>query len=249
MTRILLLCFGISLLACSGDEEPVGAGSSGGAGASGKAGSTGAGGAMTIDGAAGSSAGTSEPGDSAQDRSNPDGADTSSDAPPGDAPRGDAALDGDAFACPPQFDGGGSFPDVLRQGIWLIGWSGGLDHYSWLKFNFLVDGGLNGLLLVKNAGPNDFFFPCEGNDGLFSVNPDNLEVVLQFPQSCADAGYIDITIKFPLCYGGGGMPKGSLRHAAFQQAKPPNNIDGYMFPLDYCGVNFTSCPNPFAPDQ
>src|SRR5258707_13623949 len=133
MTRTLLLCFGMSLLACSADEEPVGAGSSGGAGA------------------AGSSAGTSEPGDSAQDRSNPDGADTSSDAPPGDAPRGDAALEGDAalngdaFACPPQFDGGGSFPAVLRQGIWPIGWSGGLDHYSWLKFNFLVDGGLHGL--------------------------------------------------------------------------------------------------------
>jgi hypothetical protein len=253
MKRTFLLYILVGTIACSGDEEPIGgvgaAGSSGSSGQSGNAGAVGgSSGNSTTDGSSGSSIGGASGSSTATDAS-----DVSQEQAPfeggtggaADAGPTDAAFDGDSFACPPPLSSGGTFPDVLRQGIWLIGWSGGLDHYSWLRFNFITDGGLNGLLQVKNAGPNNQFFPCEGNDGLFSVNPSDYSVVLQMPQSCADSGYIDTTIKFPLCYRPGGNPKNSLLHATFAQSKAPMNVDGYMFPLDYCGASFTSCPSPF----
>src|SRR2546425_5048792 len=56
------------------------------------------------------------------------------------ASAGDAAASADLatadLAMPAGADlaGANSFPDAL-PGIWLIGWSGGLEHYSWARFH------------------------------------------------------------------------------------------------------------------
>src|SRR5579864_8044777 len=60
-------------------------------------------------------------------------------------------------------DGGpATFPDAL-PGIWLIGWSGGLNHYSWVKFSSnggAVPGGAAQFLQPMGNSAWTAYWPC-----------------------------------------------------------------------------------------
>jgi hypothetical protein len=92
---------------------------------------------------------------------------------------GDGATNDGDTRCPDE--GAATFPDSFRDSVWLIGWSGGLNHFSWVKFNFLSPTGLNGTASVMNAAGvgTTPYFRCEGNGGLFSVDPAARQIVLQ----------------------------------------------------------------------
>ena len=85
--------------------------------------------------------------------------------------------------------GGGKYlgcgpKDIMQpgalEGIWLVGWSGGMNHYSWVRFNadYSADV-LDGAALPINAP----FWPCSGKGSwLFSAMLWNVHLTL--PAGC-----------------------------------------------------------------
>jgi len=163
---------------------------------------------------------------------------------------GDAAADveetGDTEVDAAEPDGGleQPFPDILREGVWLIGWHGGLEHFSWVRFDF-VDM-TRGSIEVRDPRVeiNMPFFACEGT-GLFTAETLQRELVLQAPQ-CE-----------------GEVASGRYSWGAQSQTPPEfmtsailavniSDLDNdgpgstaYLFPLDFCEEDFSACRDPF----
>jgi hypothetical protein len=148
-------------------------------------------------------------------------------------------VDGDG-----SYDGGlPEFPDILRKGIWLIGWHGDVEHFSWVRFDFVV--GVRGSIEVRDPGLgiNPPFFPCEGT-GLFSGDSEGRELVLQAPVCEGEVDGIRVAW-------GAGLPVPELLPSALA-AISLSDLDtedlllAYLFPFGFCDADFTSCGDPFG---
>jgi hypothetical protein len=136
--------------------------------------------------------------------------------------------------------GGNAFTATLGEGVWLLGWSGGLDHFSWVRFVFSTE--LQGSIdVLDSVCPScTGFFQCEGK-GMFSADPQNSSVLLQLPMACGDA---TTTLTFgPFTSMPGYPPSATLGASVTDE-----NGQGYgafQFPASFCAVDFSTCSDPF----
>jgi hypothetical protein len=168
----------------------------------------------------------------------------------------DAAAEGDSQtdspwprrdSRPPEVcgdQGGAVFPDEFRDNVWLVGWSGGLDHFSWFRLTFASPTDFSGTAWIISAGGSPAttsYFPCEGRDGLFRVDPATKQIVLQLPQSCAGTGFTYAILDL-VCFNATSplLPGSYLKATLWDGVR---RLDGHRFASDHCGANFTSCPS------
>jgi hypothetical protein len=211
-----------AVVACSSTETtsgPGGPGSTSGPGATGGGGATstggsgGAGGSMGGAGGAGGSMGG---------------------AAPGGGGSGGSADGGGG--------GTGGFPAILGDGVWLVGWSGGLDHFSWLRFTFQTP--TSGVVdyLDAECPSCTGYFQCEGS-GTFSA--DQLtpadDVTLVTPVACPGMHTLD----FQSFGSPSGLFPSALLEAQVQEVGSMNPLMGAQFDALHCNPGFTTCMSPF----
>ena len=129
---------------------------------------------------------------------------------------------------------------ALKAGPWLFGWYGGLDHFSWVRFNFVnaTQGSIDVLdaTCVTCIG----YWLCQGQ-GLFSADPMTSSVILQLPQGCNNQAH---TLVFSMLM----PPPGMVPPKAILQASVTDNgnaIMGFQYPPAQCDAQFTMCADPF----
>ena len=129
------------------------------------------------------------------------------------------------------------------NGIWLIGWSGGLNHYSWVR----IKGGpqFNGtaeFLAGADLFANAPFWDCSGA-GTWMLTQQFYTVGFYFPASCAQGfdAYTFLSLDMPL-----GGPPGAILHASLKNdALPGAPLDAFKFPDYQCDVAMTTCQDPW----
>lgn len=137
---------------------------------------------------------------------------------------------------------GGSPPDLLTElaaGPWMFGWAGGLDHFSWVRFNFVnaTQGSVD--VLDAECPSCTGYWGCEGQ-GLFSADPAHQSLILQLPQGCNNEGHdlVVQALKPP-----GGFPMSATLEASLTD--DGNAISGYQYPKTFCDATFKMCGDPF----
>lgn len=138
--------------------------------------------------------------------------------------------------------GGGSsmFTDTLDKGVWLIGWAGGLDHFSWVRYTFLTptQGSIDVLdSICVSCTP---YFPCQGK-GLFSADPAANEVLMQLPMACNNK---TVTLTFSNFTPPGAFPPSATLSASITE-QPATPLQGYQYPEAHCDAGFTTCKSPW----
>ena len=143
-------------------------------------------------------------------------------------------------------DASGSFPHTL-DGIWLVGWIGGLNRFSWVKFQATsASGGKAWILDGKGlSGGTVPYWNCSGSTSWnITSKPDTVQ--LHMPGSTCN-GYKSSNYTFanitPMT---ASYPKGATHQAtvtAYQGATPAQ-ISGYKFPASQCDAAMTKCVDP-----
>ncbi len=133
------------------------------------------------------------------------------------------------------------FPEALGEGVWLIGWSGGLDHYSWLRFTFQTATTGTFTLLDPVGVTLTPYFSCEG-PGAFTVQLGVGVVVLAMPVACNMA---DVPLDFVSFWDPGGFPPHALKGAEILTTG--GTIQGFQHDAGFCDAGFTVCGDPFLP--
>jgi len=133
--------------------------------------------------------------------------------------------------------------DVMQpgalEGIWLVGWSGGANHYSWVRFNadYSAD-----VLDAADLPANLPLWPCSGKGNwLFSAKLYNVHLTL--PAGCSGMLATDLT--FESFQSPSGYAKGAILQA--QVTTQPNGfaLEAYKFGPSQCDAAMTSCKSPF----
>ena len=129
---------------------------------------------------------------------------------------------------------------VLHQGWWLCGWSGGLDHYSWMYFG---PGDLSGTVTILDATcpACTSYFSCTGTDGRFDATASMRAVAVTMPSSCGATGHTiwEVTEICPPQ----GFPPGSSAYVTLTGGSDSLRCDRY--PLDHCDASLSSCAIPY----
>ena len=155
------------------------------------------------------------------------------------------------YSCEPSCDcvcGGGVYqgctpttifsPGAL-EGIWLIGWSGGMNHYSWVRLTGEMAGVadfLDGADLAVN-GP---FWSCSGQ-GSWLVTAKPNTVMLTFPSECNLPAKVLTFETFQLPTG---WPNGVRLVAQLTDLDVSVYLEGYQFPPSQCDAAMASCTDP-----
>jgi hypothetical protein len=123
------------------------------------------------------------------------------------------------------------------EGLWLIGWSGGLNHFSWVR---LEAGGT----LTVNDGSSLFanapFYPCNGT-GTWSMTAKPETIALYLPAGCDMA-----PITFTSWLGTPAWPKGCLQEASVEALPSGQTLMACRFPLEQCNATLTMCIDPLT---
>ncbi len=135
-------------------------------------------------------------------------------------------------------------PGVLEEGVWLVGWSGGNDHFSWLEFSPDEPDALDGSFAILEADCgicSGFVFGCEGTDGRYSIDLDTHEILMEYPAACsvdpAVWGFKSVILS-PTDY-----PPDALLKWSFE-LDGGNTYNAFLYPRDQCDSGFTSCTWP-----
>lgn len=135
------------------------------------------------------------------------------------------------------------FPSQL-PGIWLMGWSGGLNHYSWVRFSSTTGySGTADFLAGEDLPANAPYWPCTGQgEWTVTAKPDTIQLL--FPASC---GLTSEAMTF-LSFGpGAGYPVDAIMQATIESlANPGMMIEGYKFAAGQCEADMSACGNPFG---
>jgi hypothetical protein len=141
--------------------------------------------------------------------------------------------------------------DVLGKGPWLIGWGGGLDHFSWIRFTFVVDSGgdpiAGGDIEVLDSACVSCtpYYACQGA-GWFSINSGTNEVVLQLPSGCSMSGMPQTsTLSFSNVGPTMGYPPKSVLFASVQELETASSLEAFQYDHGHCNAAFTMCGDPF----
>ena len=125
------------------------------------------------------------------------------------------------------------------EGIWLIGWSGGMNHYSWVRFN--ADSSAD-VLAGDDLAINAPYWPCTGaGSWVFGAKPNT--VFLMLPAACGTGEPLTFDSLGP----GRPFPLGSVLSANINTppGSPPPPLEGYKFPPSQCDASMTVCQDPF----
>lgn len=147
----------------------------------------------------------------------------------------------DSMSC--MADGGTEFPDQL-PGTWLIGWTGGLNRFSWVRFE--TSSGFDGTATFLSGEGLSYSVPyweCSG-PGYWTVTAKPNTLQLQFPTSC---GLMDDVLTFLTFAPPAGYPQGAILSASIEViGKPVSPIEGYKFPDNQCTADMSACEDPFV---
>ncbi len=178
-------------------------------------------------------------------------------APPVDLPNGpDKASPMDAApleggAATDQFPSGdaGVLANLL-DGTWLVGWIGGLNRFSWVRFEAVsCCGGKAHILAGKMSGGTVPYWNCTGST-TWNITSKPMTFQLHFPSStCHPNGLksASFTLSNYKAYSGT-YPKGATHHATLTTAPgSPTQVTAYKYPASQCNKAMTSCKDPFAP--
>ena len=126
-------------------------------------------------------------------------------------------------------------------GIWLMGWSGGLDHFPWVRLDPANPFGGRADFLEPAGRPGwiGFWPGCSGaGQWLLTQKPDTIQ--LKLPPQC---NVLDVAFTFTNVMKPGGWPAGAIVQASFVPS-PPAPPEGYKFPDNQCDKMFTMCVLP-----
>lgn len=255
MKHLTLLCVLLAVGACGGSTARDSGSSTGGAGGATSGGTGGAGGAVT-----GGSAGTASGGTGGA----VGGTGGTSSQCLGlsycecDAASTACQVFSEACFCPcgiepckPTCDcacAGGKYlgcgpKDIMQpgalEGVWLVGWSGGMNHYSWVRFNadFSAD-----VLDGKGLPGNAPLWPCSGQGSwLFTAKLYNVHLTL--PAGCSSTIGVDLT--FESLAAPTGYAKGAILQANVTTQPNGTPLEAYKFAASQCDAGMTSCKSPF----
>ncbi len=124
------------------------------------------------------------------------------------------------------------------EGIWLIGWSGGAHHFSWVRIE------PNNKLTVNDGAElssNIPFFSCSGA-GSWLLTAKLETIGLELPAPC---GFWPLT--FEQWKGKPVWPKGCLQEVLFEPSAMAPQLQGCRFPLSQCNADMTQCTDALAP--
>jgi hypothetical protein len=136
------------------------------------------------------------------------------------------------------------FPEVL-EGVWLVGWMGGLNRFSWIRFS--VTSATEGTAIIDRGTLGSGTVPywnCSGSTQWnITVRPDTIQ--LHYPSGeCTGArsGLFTFTRIDPASEN---YPRGAELLAVIEVAGvSPDTISGYKFPPDQCDAAMTTCTDP-----
>jgi hypothetical protein len=130
----------------------------------------------------------------------------------------------------------------LLGGIWLVGWSGGLRHYSWVRLSS-TPGGAADYLAGDDLPSNTPYWPCSGR-GTWDPTAAPYAIMLRLPSSCptGTSGYF--------VFQGLPDPPTLLPGASFGMISPTGArtdppIEWWKFPDSQCDEAMSTCKSPF----
>jgi hypothetical protein len=133
--------------------------------------------------------------------------------------------------------------DGQLEGVWLIGWSGGLDHYSWVRFD--RDGSAR---ILADAGPDSWapYWHCSGSAASWAWAETPETVLLTLPEGCRGAPRIE-SLTFTGFRAAGGRAAWAFPKAAVLEGLLAGNhgIHAWKFPPSWCDVAMTTCGDPY----
>jgi hypothetical protein len=154
----------------------------------------------------------------------------------------DASTDGslvDVSTDGPPVDAGDFFS--ILPGIWLVGWSGGLNHYSWVRIDPGGGTGAAEYLPGTELQSNAPYWSCSGS-GTWTITQKPNTVLLMFPAVC---NIQPMSLTFDSFYAPGTYPKNANLGARISTNPPTQPLDGWRFPPNQCDGQMASCTNPF----
>jgi hypothetical protein len=131
------------------------------------------------------------------------------------------------------------------SGVWLVGWDGGLRHYSWVRIRRASLGDwtgtaefLSGSTLASNAP----FWPCSGR-GSWMIPAKPNAILLRFPEGCpAD---LESQYTFDPFAPPPPFPRGAILSASVADLRGEIPLTGFKFPDAQCDAAMTTCTDPF----
>jgi hypothetical protein len=124
-------------------------------------------------------------------------------------------------------------------GTWLVGWSGGMNHFSWVR---LEPGSVARFLDGADLSVNAPFWQCNGV-GQWAPTARIDTVALYFPEGC-DPSFL--ALSFLKVVPAGGYPKGATEAASIETTLASGSfVEGYKFPHAQCDDTLTTCVDPF----
>jgi hypothetical protein len=129
------------------------------------------------------------------------------------------------------------------SGIWLVGWSGGLNHYSWIRFSSDASNCIEGridILDPPNGAPWSPFWPCQGT-GRWTLTQRPQTVQLSLPPGCGDDATDVFTFVAPAP--APSWPAGTLFQVTLERTVS-GTFDGFKYPDSQCDADMTTCQSP-----
>jgi len=170
---------------------------------------------------------------------------------------GSAAAGGDAGVADASYDviesGPADAPTDVDQitafvyqmnGIWLVGWGGGMNHYSWVRITSDQPGSWGGkadFLAGDDLVANAPYWPCSGQ-GTWNIPAKPYSIIFMFPSSCPSG--LEFEYTFDPFTTPSGYPKGAILAATVTPLSGGSPIEGYKFPDSQCAADMSSCVDP-----
>jgi hypothetical protein len=142
-----------------------------------------------------------------------------------------------------------SLPSEL-PGTWLIGWTGGLEHYSWIRC-LAYDVSLGGRVEILNVEGNvavwTSYLGCEGRGTWYlTAMPNTIE--LRLPVGCSQDARVEVIFVSFRAGPGVGMFTKAIGVANVQvtglSPSGGNPINAFRYPDSQCDAAMTSCQLP-----
>jgi hypothetical protein len=130
------------------------------------------------------------------------------------------------------------------KGIWLIGWMGDMNHYSWVRIRNDSSsswGGTADFLAGNDLVINSPYWPCSGQ-GKWMIPQKPYSILFTFPASCPSGIQGEYT--FDPIHAPGSYPKGAILAATVTPLSGSLVLEGYKFPDTQCNADMTSCIDP-----
>jgi hypothetical protein len=166
------------------------------------------------------------------------GGTTTADAGPADARQDVSAVD-----VPADVDSITAF-NLQISGIWLIGWMGDMNHYSWVRIRNDSPsswGGTADFLAGDDLVINAPYWQCSGQ-GQWMIPQKPHSILFTFPASCPSGNEEEYT--FDRFRAPGSSPQGAILAATVTPLSSSPTLEGYKFPDTQCNADMTSCIDP-----